>query len=125
MHAAIVSDTLPHFNVFIEMLTQIHLIPLNRQKNKKWYSCSASRLISCPSANVCCSLYYQEELTMKEISKIMGVSESRVCQLHMQAILRLRSAFHIRQEALHKKKVQHAHVIDSRGIRSPEKIRST
>jgi RNA polymerase sigma factor FliA len=71
------------------------------------------------------SLYYQEELTMKEISKIMGVSESRVCQLHMQAILRLRSAFHIRQEALHKKKVQHAHVIDSRGIRSPETIRST
>jgi RNA polymerase sigma factor for flagellar operon FliA len=71
------------------------------------------------------SLYYQEELTMKEISKIMGVSESRVCQLHMQAILRLRSAFHIRQEALHKKKVQHARVIDSRGIHSPEKIRST
>ena len=36
------------------------------------------------------SLYYQEELTMKEISKIMRVSESRVCQLHMQAIMRLR-----------------------------------
>lgn len=38
------------------------------------------------------SLYYQEELTMKEISKVMGVSESRVCQLHMQAIMRLRSS---------------------------------
>lgn len=37
------------------------------------------------------SLYYQEELTMKEISSIMGVSESRVCQLHMQAIMRLRA----------------------------------
>jgi RNA polymerase sigma factor FliA len=36
------------------------------------------------------ALYYTEELTMKEISKIMGVSESRVCQLHIQAILRLR-----------------------------------
>ncbi|HEY4383942.1 MAG TPA: FliA/WhiG family RNA polymerase sigma factor [Ktedonobacteraceae bacterium] len=36
------------------------------------------------------SLYYTEELTMKEISKIMGVSESRICQLHIQAILRLR-----------------------------------
>ncbi|HZU65938.1 MAG TPA: FliA/WhiG family RNA polymerase sigma factor [Ktedonobacteraceae bacterium] len=58
------------------------------------------------------SLYYQEELTMKEISKIMGVSESRVCQLHMQAILRLRSAFHLRQEKARSKKVQHAHVID-------------
>jgi RNA polymerase sigma factor FliA len=37
------------------------------------------------------SLYYQEELTMKEISKILNVSESRVCQLHMQAVMRLRS----------------------------------
>lgn len=37
------------------------------------------------------ALYYQEELTMKEISKVLGVSESRVCQLHMQAVLRLRS----------------------------------
>ena len=38
------------------------------------------------------SLYYQEELTMKEISKILTVSESRVCQLHMQAVMRLRGA---------------------------------
>ncbi len=38
------------------------------------------------------ALYYQEELTMKEISKILSVSESRVCQLHMQAIMRLRVA---------------------------------
>jgi len=37
------------------------------------------------------SLYYQEELTMKEISKILMVSESRVCQLHMQAVMRLRA----------------------------------
>jgi len=45
------------------------------------------------------SMYYNEELTMKEISKVMGVSESRVCQLHMQAIMRLRSAFNAgRQE---------------------------
>ena len=44
------------------------------------------------------SLYYQEELTMKEISRIMNVSESRVCQLHMQAILRLRSALHLQHE---------------------------
>ena len=38
------------------------------------------------------SLYYHEELTMKEISSLMGVSESRICQLHMQAVLRLRTA---------------------------------
>jgi RNA polymerase sigma factor FliA len=38
------------------------------------------------------SLYYQKEMTMKEISNILHVSESRVCQLHMQAIARLRTA---------------------------------
>jgi RNA polymerase sigma factor for flagellar operon FliA len=41
------------------------------------------------------SLYYKEELTMKEISKIIGVSESRVCQLHMQALMRLRGTLHL------------------------------
>jgi RNA polymerase sigma factor for flagellar operon FliA len=39
------------------------------------------------------SLYYEKELTMKEISKILGVSESRICQLHIQALVRLRVFF--------------------------------
>jgi RNA polymerase sigma factor for flagellar operon FliA len=38
------------------------------------------------------ALYYQEELTMKEISKILNVSESRICQLHLQALVRLRTS---------------------------------
>jgi RNA polymerase sigma factor for flagellar operon FliA len=45
------------------------------------------------------SLYYFEELTMKEISKVLNVSESRVCQLHMQAILRLRAALNVQHDA--------------------------
>jgi RNA polymerase sigma factor for flagellar operon FliA len=45
------------------------------------------------------ALYYHDELTMKEISKVMGVSESRVCQLHMQAILRLRAALNLHHES--------------------------
>jgi RNA polymerase sigma factor for flagellar operon FliA len=36
------------------------------------------------------SLYYYEELTLKEIGKVLGVSESRVCQLHGRAIVHLR-----------------------------------
>lgn len=35
-------------------------------------------------------LYYQEELTLKEIAAVMKLSESRISQLHSQAILRLR-----------------------------------
>jgi RNA polymerase sigma factor FliA len=36
------------------------------------------------------SLYYYEELTMKEIGGLLGVNESRVSQLHSKATLRLR-----------------------------------
>ena len=36
------------------------------------------------------SLYYYEELTMKEIGQIMGYTESRISQLHTQAMIRLR-----------------------------------
>lgn len=36
------------------------------------------------------TLYYYEELTMKEVGLVLGVSESRVCQIHSGAILRLR-----------------------------------
>jgi RNA polymerase sigma factor for flagellar operon FliA len=37
------------------------------------------------------SLYYYDEMTMKEIGRILDLTESRVCQLHTQATLRLRS----------------------------------
>jgi len=36
------------------------------------------------------SLYYEQELNLKEIGAVLGVSESRVCQLHGQAVVRLR-----------------------------------
>ncbi|BEV73652.1 MULTISPECIES: RNA polymerase sigma factor FliA [unclassified Paludibacterium] len=37
------------------------------------------------------ALYYEQELNLKEIGAVLGVSESRVSQLHSQAIVRLRS----------------------------------
>ena len=37
------------------------------------------------------SLYYNEELNLKEIGEVLGVSESRVSQIHSQTIIRLRS----------------------------------
>jgi RNA polymerase sigma factor for flagellar operon FliA len=36
-------------------------------------------------------LYYEHEMNLKEIGAVLGVSESRVCQLHSQAIARMRS----------------------------------
>ena len=37
------------------------------------------------------SLYYYEDLNMKEIGQILGITESRVCQIHTKSVLRLRS----------------------------------
>jgi RNA polymerase sigma factor FliA len=37
------------------------------------------------------TLYYFENLTLAEIGRVLGVTESRVCQLHTRAVLRLRS----------------------------------
>lgn len=36
------------------------------------------------------ALYYHENLTLKEIGEAISISESRVCQLHAQAIMKLR-----------------------------------
>jgi len=46
------------------------------------------------------ALYYDEDLNLKEIGEIMGVTESRVCQLHSQAIARLRAATQVGDAAL-------------------------
>lgn len=44
--------------------------------------------------------YYYEELTLKEIGRILGISESRVCQIHGKVILKLRSKLSKLRESL-------------------------
>lgn len=46
------------------------------------------------------SLYYGDRLTLKEISVVLGVSESRVCQIHARATARLRSSLDSEMTAL-------------------------
>jgi RNA polymerase sigma factor for flagellar operon FliA len=36
------------------------------------------------------SMYYEQDMNLKEISSVLKVTESRVCQLHSQSIARLR-----------------------------------
>jgi RNA polymerase sigma factor for flagellar operon FliA len=45
-----------------------------------------------PREKILMGLYYEEELNLKEIGAVMGVSESRVSQLHTQAVARLRAS---------------------------------
>lgn len=45
------------------------------------------------------SLYYTENLKLKEIAEVIGVSESRVSQLHTQALLKLKNILTSLQEA--------------------------
>lgn len=37
------------------------------------------------------ALYYEQDLNLREIGEVMGVTESRICQLHSQAVARLRA----------------------------------
>ena len=45
------------------------------------------------------SLYYWEEMTMKEIGKVMNLTEGRVCQIHTQALIRLKAKLDAKQKA--------------------------
>jgi RNA polymerase sigma factor for flagellar operon FliA len=38
------------------------------------------------------TLYYHEDMNMKEIARTLGITEARVCQIHSQAILNLRAS---------------------------------
>jgi RNA polymerase sigma factor for flagellar operon FliA len=46
------------------------------------------------------ALYYQEGLTLKEIGAVLEVTESRVCQIHTQSLLRLRARLERERVAL-------------------------
>ena len=49
-----------------------------------------------PREKLVLSLYYAEELNMRETAEVMGITEGRVSQLHSQALARLRREFSVR-----------------------------
>lgn len=62
---------------------------LLEEKEKIEYLTKALDML-CEKDKLVLSLYYYEGLTLKEIGKVLSVSESRVCQLHSRAILHLK-----------------------------------
>jgi len=66
--------------------------PLDRFEDKRFRAALIEAIDMLPEREkLLMSLYYEKEMNFKEIAAVLDVSESRVCQLHSQAVARLRS----------------------------------
>lgn len=66
--------------------------PLDRLQNDDFKVALAKAIGGLPEREcLVMAMYYDEELNLREIGEVLGVSESRVCQIHGQALIRLRA----------------------------------
>jgi RNA polymerase sigma factor FliA len=66
--------------------------PLENLQNDAFRDALAEGISGLPERErLVMALYYDEELNLREIGEVLGVSESRVCQIHGQALIRLRA----------------------------------
>lgn len=65
--------------------------PLARLADKRFRTALVEHIATLPEREkLMMGLYYEEELNFREIAAVLGVTESRVCQMHSQAVSRLR-----------------------------------
>jgi len=77
---------------FLEGYTDFNATPLDNLRKKRFQQALASAIEGLPEKErLVVALYYDEELNLREIGEVLGVSESRVSQISSQAMLRLRS----------------------------------
>ncbi|AET70269.1 RNA polymerase sigma factor, FliA/WhiG family [Desulfosporosinus orientis DSM 765] len=77
----------PH-NLLVDPNAQAEFQVIEKEEQKQLLALAVDKLPD--KEKLVVALYYQEELTLKEIAAVMKLSESRISQLHSQAILRLR-----------------------------------
>lgn len=66
--------------------------PYGRLQEEDFKQSLSERISSLPEREkMVMSLYYDDEFNMREIGEILGITEGRVCQIHSQALLRLRA----------------------------------
>ncbi len=71
---------------------EIEPSPFNGVANEAFKHALADAIKGLPEREqLVVSLYYDEELNLREIGEVLGVSESRVCQIHSQVMARLRA----------------------------------
>ncbi len=66
--------------------------PLARLQDKKFRKALVAAIERLPERErLVMGMYYEQELNLREIAGVLGVTESRICQLHSQAVSRLRA----------------------------------
>ena len=66
--------------------------PLNVLKDQRLRAALVTAIDTLPERErFIMGMYYEQDMNLKEIAAVLGVTESRVCQLHSQSIARLRS----------------------------------
>lgn len=75
-------------NLLMDTEAQVAYQTIEKEEQKQILALAVEKLPD--KEKLVVALYYQEELTLKEIAVILKLSESRISQLHSQAILRLR-----------------------------------
>jgi RNA polymerase sigma factor for flagellar operon FliA len=66
--------------------------PMDRLQDKQYRTAVVGAIEKLPEREkLMMGLYYEQDLNFREIASILGVTESRVCQIHTQAIARIRS----------------------------------
>jgi RNA polymerase sigma factor for flagellar operon FliA len=67
-------------------------LPLERLGDQRFRTALVDRIEQLPEREkLVMGMYYEEGMNLKEIGAVLGVTESRVSQLHSQAVSRLRS----------------------------------
>ncbi|MES2885160.1 MAG: RNA polymerase sigma factor FliA [Pseudomonadota bacterium] len=68
------------------------LTPAEHLQNREFQKSLAEAIRNLPEKEqLVLSLYYRDELNLREIGEVMSVTESRVCQVHGQALIHLRA----------------------------------
>ncbi|ODN42086.1 RNA polymerase sigma factor FliA [Piscirickettsia litoralis] len=76
-----------------------HVGPVDKLLREDFKQRIADQILTLPEREkLVLSLYYDEELNLKEIGQVIGVSESRISQIHSQAMLRLRARLQMNGE---------------------------